>query len=81
MIVWELRYGILLIGAVWCMLLPPEHDEEPRAAVGGRSERQWCELIAVEEFGCKTIDGKVEGVEVSLFNARRVDLMWGEGLI
>ena len=53
-------------------------DGEPLEASGGKSERQWCEHIAVEEFGCSSVDGKVEGVEVTLFNGRRVDLLWGQ---
>jgi hypothetical protein len=43
---------------------------------GPRTEPEWVDYIAVQDFGLAEVDGKVEGVEVSLFNGKRVDLVW-----
>jgi len=39
-------------------------------------EVEWVDYVATTEFGMETVDGRVSGVEVRLFNNRRVDLIW-----
>ena len=59
-----------LLAFLWCPSLVVTEMSSSLNEVG------WVDKIAVEHFGMSEVDGKVEGVEVRLFNGKRVDLIW-----